>query len=137
MSRLTKKEIDGNYTLAIPENVSDMEIRWTTYDKLGKYEDLEDEGRLFIAPCKIGTKLYMIAYHDFGKPGINEYTVVSFHADESGIWLIDLELEFNSRVYTRNIEVDDIGKTAFLSIEEANKALEKKKEELKGLKGEK
>lgn len=136
MSRLTKKEADGNYTLVIPENVSDMEIRWATYDKLGKYEDLEDEGRLFIEPCKIGTKLYMVAYHDFGKPGINEYTVVSFHADESGIWLIDLEIELNGRVYTRNIETDDIGKTAFLTTEEADKALEKKIEELKGLKSE-
>ena len=137
MSRLTKKETDGNYTLVIPENVSDMEIRWATYDKLGKYEDLEDEGRLFIAPCKIGTKLYMITYHDFGKPGINEYSVVSFGADESGVWLIDLELEKDNRVYTRNIETDDIGKTAFLTIEEANIALEKKKEELKGLKSSK
>ena len=78
----------------------------------------------------------MVAYHDFGKPGINEYTVVSFHADESGIWLIDLEIELNGRVYTRNIETDDIGKTAFLTTEEADKALEKKIEELKGLKSE-
>ena len=43
MERLTKK-IDIGYILKLPEdkNISDLEIKFSVYDKLGRYEDLQE-----------------------------------------------------------------------------------------------
>lgn len=59
MDRLTKK-IDGGYTLKLPEDksISDLEIKFNVYDKLGELEDLAEQGRLFILPCKQGDTVY-------------------------------------------------------------------------------
>ena len=68
-------------------------------DKLAEYETAEEEGRLVVLPCKVGTRVYEI-YQFCG----------------CGAWEIEehkIKLE----------DLDKIGKTVFLTREEAEKAL--------------
>lgn len=64
MERLTRKTKTGNYTSA-DKSVSIRQV----YDKLGAYEDAEEQGLMLRLPCPIGTKVYFINYYeddDFG-----------------------------------------------------------------------
>ena len=68
-------------------------------DKLAEYETAEEEGRLVVLPCKVGTRVYEI-YQFCG----------------CGAWEIEehkIKLE----------DLDKIGKTVFLTEEEAEKEL--------------
>lgn len=62
MERLTKKTA-GGYVLKMPtdKSISDLEIKFNVYDKLGKYEDAEEQGLLLRLPCKVGTKVYEVS----------------------------------------------------------------------------
>ena len=71
-------------------------------DKLAEYETAEEEGRLVVLPCKVGTRVYEI-YQFCG----------------CGAWEIEehkIKLE----------DLDKIGKTVFSTREEAEKALRDK-----------
>lgn len=68
-------------------------------DKLAEYEDLEEQNRLLKLPCEIGQRVYMI-YQFCGKG--------AWEIEEHEIRLEDLE---------------NIGKTVFLTREEAEAAL--------------
>ena len=61
MERLTEK-VNGGYILKVPENseLSDLELKFNVYDKLGALEDAEEQGRLAILPCKSGDTVYTI-----------------------------------------------------------------------------
>ena len=74
-------------------------------DKLAEYETAEEDGRLVVLPCKIGTRVYEI-YQFCG----------------CGAWEIEehkIKLE----------DLDKIGKTVFPTREEAEKALEEMEHE--------
>lgn len=71
--------------------------------KLEEYEDLEEQGKLLKLPCEIGHKVYMI-YQFFGE----------------GAWEIE---EHKIRLE----DLDKIGKTVFLTREEAEIALKELK----------
>ena len=58
--RLTAKNSNNGYSLNIPEankNISDVDLLFNVYDKLGQYEDLEEQGTLIKIPYPIGTIL--------------------------------------------------------------------------------
>ena len=79
----------------------DKPIDWKNdcVKKLEEYETAEDEGRLVVLPCKVGTRVYEI-YQFCG----------------CGAWEIEehkIKLE----------DLDKIGKTVFITEEEAEKAL--------------
>lgn len=96
--------------------------------KLAAYEDAEEHGRLVILPCKVGDKVYLL--WSCGKYGKSVSEMVVKHID------IDLmpDIEFACRKEKGTgsywfFKQKDIGKTVFLTREEAEVAL-------KGLKGE-
>lgn len=74
------------------------------YERLKKYEDLEEQGLLLKLPCKIGTMVYVI---------IEAYTL----DDEFKQHQI-MPMEFESFMK------DEVGKHVFLTLEEAEAALE-------------
>ena len=82
--------------------------RWAEIakDKLEKYETAEDEGRLMMLPCKVGDFVYKIIYQrdNFDDRSYRIVTEVRFRPDM----------------------IDDIGKTIFLTREEAEKALKER-----------
>ena len=72
-------------------------------DKLAEYETTEEEGRLVVLPCKVGDIVYKIMCQrdNFDDRPYRIITSVNFRLDMA----------------------DDIGKTVFLTREEAEKAL--------------
>lgn len=137
MERLTYKNAVGNYFypkcfekcdgLGTSSKCDNCELTTSICEKLGKYEDLEEQGRLIKLPCKVGDTVFYI-----NGTLILEYEVVGFSIDRTGAWLMYGEhyVDENDRTYSYNFETDKIGKTVFLTREEAE-------EKLKEMRGEK
>ena len=74
MERLTDKNAFGYYFypkcfencdgLWSSSKCDNCEIMTSVCEKLGKYEDLEEQGRLIKLPCKIGDKVWHISGRD-------------------------------------------------------------------------
>lgn len=89
-------------------------------NKLTDYENKEEQGLLLRLPVSIGSKVWYIN----GK-FILEYEVVGYSVDRTGAWLMYVEhyADETDKTYSYNIDVDKIGKTAFLTKEEAEQKL--------------
>ena len=74
MERLTDKNDVGSYFypkcfekcdgFGASSKCDNCEIMTSVCEKLGKYEDLEEQGRLVKLPCKIGDKVWHISGRD-------------------------------------------------------------------------
>ena len=74
MERLTDKNAVGNYFypkcfekcdgFVASSKCDNCEIMTSVCEKLGKYEDLDEHGRLVKLPCKIGDKVWHISGRD-------------------------------------------------------------------------
>ena len=112
MERLTIKFPNG-YLLQEPKTEDGaLEYINAIGEKLGKYEDAEEQGLLLKLPCKIGDTVY---YIEDGE--ICELVVYSYD-------IRPLQRFALSRYGTR-LNFKQFGKTAFLTREEAEKALKK------------
>lgn len=89
-------------------------------DRLREFAEADKEGRVLILPCKVGDTVYFVnAKH------ILEFTVVGYAVDETGIsWVYSEHVDKTGHTYERTFSPDRIGKTTFLSREEAEKALQ-------------
>ena len=84
------------------------------YRKLKEYEDLEEQGRLVKLPCKIGTEVYDITWWDDVQKkvvvkGKTYYRTIHKH-----------KVSKSTFGYT---DIDDFGKTLFLTKSEAEQKL--------------
>lgn len=86
-------------------------------DKLAAYEDAEERERLVILPCKVGDMVYRIHTKDH----VEKHRVIAFHVSASGLWFWDEN--------GRETPVEKIGKTVFLTREEAEAALKGEQDE--------
>ena len=124
MERLTDKSIVGNYFypkcfekcdgLGASSKCNNCEIMTSICEKLGKYEDLEEQDRLIKLPCKIGTKVYDIS----GWDDIEEKVVVKGKA----YYRIVRKHKVTKIPFTYS-DIDDFGKTVFLTKSEAEQKL--------------
>ena len=96
--------------------------------KQEEYENLEKQGLLLKLPCKVGATIYRI--NQYAKEPIISMKVLQVHFGESyvgnsflRIYAINDE-DFGEFCYFKN----DIGKTVFLTKEEAEQALKKLQE---------
>lgn len=138
MDRLTDRNADGNYFypkcfencdgLGASRKCDNCEITTSICEKLGKYEDLEEQGRLIKLPCKVGDKIFL-DFAGFGKD-IDKFTVKDFHLDcfEDGETILFCDYESNDKTLSGQIDVTEFGKTVFLTKSEA----EAKLKELRG-----
>ena len=122
MDRLTKKNDSGGYYypkcfekcngLGASSKCDNCEIMTSVCEKLGEFEDLEEQGLLLRLPCKVGTKVYainiIIDYGEIGDEATYSYSII--------------EREF--QIYM----MMDYGKLVFLTKSEA----EAKLKELRG-----
>lgn len=157
MERLTEK-IDGGYRLKIPKDteLSDLEIKYAAYDKLGAYEDAEkqciEENQCGIRELLMKWKAffddiaelydYRKAYEQglllrlpfLPKPGMKIYDIYGViengEAEPREITVRSFDITHARMWYFHiNNEVftfDDFGKTYFLTREEAESALAEK-----------
>ena len=74
MERLTKTYSDGTHGASdsLPCGENSYNYKNLLIEKLGKYEDLEEQGRLIKLPCKVGDTVYFIK---------NSETIVKRKAD--------------------------------------------------------
>lgn len=130
MERLTKTYSDGTHGASdsLPCGENSYDYKNLLIEKLGKYEDLEEQGRLIELPCKVGDKIFL-DFTGFGKD-IDKFTVKDFHLDcfEDGEITLFCDYESNDRTLSGQINVMEFGKTVFFTKSEA----EAKLKELRG-----
>lgn len=137
MERLTDKNVVGNYFypkcfkkcdgLGASSKCDNCEITTSICEKLGKYEDLEEQGRLVILPCKVGDTVYCI---------FNRYTRCTFsneEFDEYNCQGCEYECDSKKENYVQDMKaysldwivtnLKNFGKTVFLTKSEAEAKL--------------
>lgn len=102
-------------------------VKWL--EELKSYKDLEEQGLLVRLPCKVGD---MVWDNDFGYPESYEIKAFSYGYCDSYVEPdIEDEIIFYYENYTDSITgafpMSEIGKTIFLTHEEAEKKLEEMK----------
>lgn len=125
MERLTRRSANGTGVYATPsrEPVKWENNRHNVLQKLADYEDLEEQGRLVILPCKIGTEVYDIAWWD----DVQEKIVV-----KGKTYYRTVHKHKVTKLPFTYSDIDNFGKTIFLTKSEA----EAKLKELRGGKDE-
>lgn len=131
MSRLTKKHHDNITNIVdtfsiksidwCDSTMRDWESAYTgePIDKLSEYEDLEEEGKLIKLPCKVGDIVYEA---NISRNIVSSYRVTS-------IILMSKSRNYNwgliSGIYSNMNGFNEfaLGRTIFLTREEAEKAL--------------
>ena len=133
MERLTDRNADGNYFypkcfekcdgLGASRKCDNCDITTSICEKLGKYEDLEEQGRLIKLPCKVGDKIFL-DFAGFGKD-VDNFTVKDFHLDcfKNGETTLFCDYESNDKTLSGQIDVTEFGKTVFLTKAEAEAKL--------------
>lgn len=137
MERLTERNDIGNYFypkcfekcdgLGASSKCDNCELTSSVCEKLGEYEDLEEQGRLIKLPCNRGDKVYFIK---------SAFSMAHFpiEAKITSICGVDCDNDVMYSSITEYNKIDrrfkssDIGKTVFLTKSEA----EAKLKELKG-----
>ena len=115
MKRLTKRRQDGRVGFAVSGTPSENMCKFPiVLDKLGEYEDLEEDGRLIRLPCKVGDIVYRVVW--------KKYDVDGYGMQWEEDWGIVSE---RFRIYM----LESIGKDIFLSMEEAENCLLRKRAE--------
>jgi hypothetical protein len=103
------------------------------YEKLKNFEDLEEQGRLIKLPCKVGDTVYHECPYSTLLVGVQSYQItnIMISQNKKGEWTRKYRamLLRNGKTADKqiNFEFNDIGKTVFLTKEEAEKALEMEK----------
>ena len=81
-------------------------------EKLAEYETAEEDGRLLFLPCKVGDTVYLPNKY---MKRIVSFNIVEFYIFKDGYAILDN--------FENEYEIEDFGKTVFLTREEAEKAL--------------
>ena len=134
IKRLQKDDLivytNGKYEDTIPAEMTNDDIR-VVLKKLAAYEDLEEHGLIVRLPCKVGDKVWD---NDFGHPESYEIKAFSYGYCDSYVEPdIEDQIIFYHENYSGSITgsfaMSEIGKTVFLTREEAEKKLEEMKHE--------
>lgn len=137
--RLTKRDCAGNAL----KNCEDCEIKFrenccskqlclnALINKLAAYEDAEEQGRLVILPCKVGTRIYFNPPKALAwlRNPLYEYEITNLiiSCNKKNKWVKKYRAMqvINGKIVDSqiNFEFYDIGKTVFLTREEAEISL--------------
>ena len=100
--------------------------------KLAHYEDLEEQGKIIVPPCKPGDKLFRVVELLNGVSFVVEGIALEYaETFENGkinkrIYFWANGEEFTRRHYSLWLEISAFGKTVFLTPEEAEKSLKER-----------
>lgn len=106
------------------------EITFKVLQKLGKYEDAEEQGLLLKLPCKVGDKVYQIS-ENFIEPCTVETIFLGKYRDRNGNWCNMAEIYYDRDdcpYVSTEIYFTDIGETVFLTETEAEAKLKEMEE---------
>lgn len=122
MERLTKTYSDGTHGASdsLPCGENSYDYKNLLIEKLGKYEDLEEQDILVKLPCKVGDTVYAIGFDN--KPIIYESVILS-------ILITEKEIVFNVKVdefgINSQLKQSMFGRTVFLTEPEARAKLKR------------
>ena len=131
MERLTKCEDDsitynekrefecGEYCDSCSQGAGNCKTVKNMIKKLATYEDLEEQGLLVRLPCNVGDDLYYIVNGEVKKLKVHSFGVPDFE-------ITDIEFKYVDGFKIVRF-VGELGKTVFLTREEAEKKLEEMK----------
>lgn len=124
MERLTRRSVNGTGIYATPrgEPVKREDNYHNVLQKLADYEDLEEQGKLVILPCKVGDTVYGISMGKIISLTVNEISIFYMKGEK----IINVKCQNNDEF--RNYVEREFGKTVFLTKSEA----EAKLKELRG-----
>ena len=122
-SRLTPAEIHSMYgewnaMVSVLNNIG-------SYDRLRELAEADRDGRVVVLPCKAGDTVYEVT----SRKTISEYRVKAIRVE---LFCIFIEWDIVAGFVDKSIfgvSVDEIGKTVFLTREDAEAALEGMKDE--------
>lgn len=117
---------DGYYAISGEENFDDQDENYcgAAIDKLAEYENLEEQGRLIVLPCKVGDNFFTCSWicsasdYDYQREceKYNECNECPYNSYEIKEWT------FKNAIHILNAE-EAFGKSIFLSREEAEAAI--------------
>lgn len=144
------------------KSISDLEIKFNVYDKLGEYEEALEQGLILRLPCKVGDIVFVsekalrkkkehgafsekkIIFDSENRPKYVKCEVVAISFKKKGNYIkvryagefeekyFDYETGYDYRIIIDCIDMNfvfsSIGKTVFLTLEEAEQALADMKE---------
>ena len=90
------------------------------FEKLQHYEDLEEQGRLIELPCAVGDTVYLFSYDIIHSFIINGFEINKYEVEFKGSYCGE---EKSLEYWSIHFPVSKIGKTVFLTREEAEAAL--------------
>ena len=129
MSRLTKRAENGAAVYATP---SGDPVKWENnrnkvLRKLADYEDLEEQGLLLKLPCKVGDTVWIIVNKGDYRQHLCEFEVTEISIKKINSYKKPrVHIGFIAGSIRRSL--DTIGKTVFLTKEEAEKELKELEE---------
>lgn len=137
MERLTKVSAVGEHLPRKPLNLihkSDSSESNLTeiLEKLGEYEDAEEQGLLLRLPCKVGDKVYQIS-ENFIEPCTVETIFLGNYRDRNGNWCNMAEIHYDRDdcpYVSTEMYFTDIGETVFLTETEAEAKLKEMEEDI-------
>lgn len=112
---------DGYYVISGRENFDDQNEDYcgAAIDKLAEYENLEEQGRLVILPCKVGDSYFTYSWGCHG----SHNDCFEYDCDECPHLKREIrECKFKNVVHILNAE-KDFGKSIFLTREEIEAAI--------------
>lgn len=114
---------DCKYEYDYCDNVEDCPKIKEVAEKLARHEEAEEEGKLLMLPCKPGDTAYILH-----RGHIQEISVISASVDLNGFWYFNWIIKDDKGAYHGygvHVFYDrQIGKTVFLTEQEAKEALE-------------
>ena len=125
MDRLTNIGSNGEIWITDNDETRRLGRKESAYKKLAEYEDLEEQGLLLRLPCKVGDTVYYIS-EGFIEPCTVETIFISDYTDKDGNCSYMAEIHFDREdcpYVSTEIYFTDIGKTVFLTQEEAEQKL--------------
>lgn len=131
MERLTKTYSDGTHGASdsLPCGENSYNYKNLLIEKLGKYEDLEEQGLLLRLPCKVGDTVHELDIFLERNPLIIEMRVTDIIIRDDDIYFELVDLYDDN--YTNSVLITEFGRTVFLTKSEA----EEKLKELRGNNG--
>lgn len=113
---MTPEEIDMDHEAA--ETLRQL-CRGCNLDRLEKLAEADKDGRVVVPPCKVGDRLYEVT----GRKTISVYKVRAIRVELFGLFIEWDIVEGFVLQSLSGINAGEIGKTVFLTREEAEKAL--------------
>ncbi len=120
---MTPEEIKSAFTTDALIKLAAQALE-TTPERLRELVAADKEGRVVVLPCKVGDTVYFVNANQ-----ILEFTVAGYAVDETGIsWVYSEHVDKTGHTNERTFSTDRFGKNTFLTREEAERALEGKKD---------